>query len=138
MTERKASTKRGAERDLQTAKLDYRDESLIAWERSLGLNNGAGAASGAKAGPNVVLLELIISSPGVADISLPLTDLSNLRKDIVVKEGVDFSVSLKFKVNNAIVSGLTYVQVVKKLGISVSKNQSSESKLKAIIRKIPG
>jgi Rho GDP-dissociation inhibitor len=40
-----------------------------------------------------------------------------------IKEGVKFSMTAKFKVQHEILSGLHYVQVVKRKGIRVSKDQ---------------
>jgi len=98
-------------------------DSLKNWEKSLGLSGQA--ISG---GANVTVVSLTISSPERPgqDIVIDLTkDLDKLKKNpIVIKEGAEFSVSLSFRCNNSIVAGLTYLQVVKRAGIKVAKNQS--------------
>lgn len=54
-------------------------------------------------------------------ITLDLTNaegLKTLKKDpVVIKEGAEYAVELVFTVNNTIVSGLRYIQAVKRAGI---------------------
>lgn len=107
------------------AKLDAEDESLARWKASLGIVPGAGANS---TGPKVTVLSLALHSstlPPGKTISLDLTDpvkLCETRKNpIVIKEGVEYNVSITFKVNHSIISGVRYIQIVKRAGVKVDK-----------------
>ncbi|GAA6041156.1 hypothetical protein JCM8097_004143 [Rhodosporidiobolus ruineniae] len=104
------------------AKLDAEDESLNKWKASLGL--GAGGAAGGS-GPNVQCLVLSLHSasrptPIEFDLSNP-SALEGLKKNpVTIKEGSEYSVELKFQVNN-LVSGLKYIQAVRRAGLTVDK-----------------
>ncbi|GAA5999872.1 hypothetical protein JCM10207_005950 [Rhodosporidiobolus poonsookiae] len=108
------------------AKLDAEDESLNKWKASLGLGTKEGGTAGA--GPAIQILTLSLTAPSrPTPIELDLTNpsaLGALKKDpVVIKEGAEYNVELKFKVNG-LVSGLRYIQVVKRAGISVDKLES--------------
>jgi len=48
--------------------------------------------------------------------------LANTKKNpIVIKEGVEYNVRITFKVNHSIISGVRYIQLVKRSGIKVDK-----------------
>lgn len=68
-----------------------------------------------------------MSSPGRADVTIDLASpgSENTLKDkpFKIKEGAKFTMSASFKVQHQILSGLHYVQVVKRKGIRVSKDQ---------------
>jgi len=68
-----------------------------------------------------------MSSPGRPDVVIDLSapGAVNSLKDnpFKIKEGAKFTMSAKFKVQHQILSGLHYVQVVKRKGIRVSKDQ---------------
>ncbi|GAA5838543.1 hypothetical protein JCM5353_003132 [Sporobolomyces roseus] len=111
--------------------LDKDDESLQKWKQSLGLGaSGSAAARGALAdGPNVSMLALKLVAPSRKEpIVLDLTNaeaLKTLKKDpVVIKEGAEYAVEIVFKINNTIVSGLRYIQAVKRAGIVVDKMES--------------
>ncbi|KAJ1310988.1 hypothetical protein OPQ81_009497 [Rhizoctonia solani] len=104
------------------AKLDADDESLTRWKASLGI--GAGGGGDAK----FIVKSLFLTSPTLPPgrtISLDLTDpqaLENVKKNpIVIKEGVEYSVGMKFVIENDVISGLRYLHVVKRAGIKVDK-----------------
>ncbi|GAA5874820.1 hypothetical protein JCM16303_002997 [Sporobolomyces ruberrimus] len=105
--------------------LDKDDESLQKWKASLGL----GASGSAADGPNVSMLALKLVSPSrpqpiVLDLTNPEA-LKGLKKDpVVIKEGAEYAVELVFRINNTIVSGLRYIQAVKRAGIVVDKMES--------------
>ncbi|GAA6060997.1 hypothetical protein JCM10212_000683 [Sporobolomyces blumeae] len=106
--------------------LDKEDESLQKWKRSLGLGAAAGSAAD---GPNVSMLALKLVSPSRPEpITIDLTNveaLKSLKKEpVVIKEGAEYAVELVFKVNNTIVSGLRYIQAVKRAGLVVDKMDS--------------
>ncbi|KAN0064252.1 rho GDP dissociation inhibitor [Thecaphora frezii] len=104
------------------SQLDAEDESLARWKASLGIG-----AAATQVDPNASKLELISLSlvsptaPGGAvtiNLQQPKEQLHALKdKPLNVKEGVDYSVKIIFKVGNEIISGLKYLQVVKRSGL---------------------
>ncbi|KAI0722829.1 rho GDP-dissociation inhibitor [Earliella scabrosa] len=107
------------------AKLDAEDESLARWKASLGILPGA---TGAASGPKVTILSLELASPTLPagkHLIMNLLDheqMSSLKKNpITIKEGVEFNVRINFKVNHSIISGVRYIQVVKRSGVKVDK-----------------
>ncbi|KAE8541777.1 hypothetical protein D1P53_001950 [Cryptococcus gattii VGV] len=102
----------------ELAALDQEDESLQRWKQSLGI--GAGASNGGE--KRVVLKSLFLSSPTLPnpitiDLTQPKDALAKLKKDpVTIKEGVD--------IENEIVSGLKYLQVVKRSGLTVDKTEA--------------
>jgi len=107
------------------AKMDAHDESLNRWKASLGISaDGAPPPSGPKV--TVLSLELISDSlPSDKPIVLDLTDPSKLdavkKNPVTIKEGVEYQVQIRFQVNHSIISGVRYLQVVKRAGIKVDK-----------------
>ncbi|KAJ8086458.1 rho GDP dissociation inhibitor [Marasmius tenuissimus] len=107
------------------AKLDAEDESLARWKASLGITgSGAGAASGPKV--TILTLELLSSTlPAGKSIVFRLDNKSsyeNTKKNpVVIKEGVEYNVRITFQVNHSVVSGIRFIQVVKRAGIKVDK-----------------
>ncbi|KAK4047957.1 rho GDP dissociation inhibitor [Microbotryomycetes sp. JL221] len=118
----------GQKKTLQEyAELDKEDESLARWKASLGLGSGgAGASDGPKV--QMLSLSLVSDSRKQGPIVLDLTDaqkLKELKKDaIVIKEGAEYAVELKFQVQGDVVTGLKYIQVVRRAGITVDKLES--------------
>jgi len=105
--------------------LDQNDESLRKWKESLGL--GAGNAIG---DPNdkrtCVILSLGLEVEGRPDIIIDVSEPGSLKtlkeKPFTIKEGAVFRMKVKFRVQNQILSGMKYLQVVKRMGVS-QKNQ---------------
>ncbi|WWD19146.1 hypothetical protein CI109_103604 [Kwoniella shandongensis] len=103
----------------ELAALDQEDESLQRWKQSLGLATTANSGAPKK----VILKTLFLSSDTLSkEISIDLTQspeaLAKLKKEpITIKEGVEYSVGITFVVENEIVSGLKYLQVVKRSGM---------------------
>lgn len=60
--------------------------------------------------------------PVTIDLSTPGSEKSLKEKPFKIKEGSKFTMSAQFKVQHEILSGLHYVQVVKRKGIKVSKD----------------
>lgn len=60
--------------------------------------------------------------PVTIDLSTPGSETTLKDKPFNIKEGAKFTMSAKFKVQHEILSGLHYVQVVKRKGIRVSKD----------------
>ncbi|KAF5388138.1 hypothetical protein D9615_000264 [Tricholomella constricta] len=108
------------------AQLDAEDESLARWKASLGIVPGA--AAGDTNGPKVTILTLELDSPTLPagkKIVFDLKDTARLadtkKNPIVIKEGVEYNVRITFKVNHSIISGVRYIQVVKRAGVKVDK-----------------
>ncbi|KAI9683568.1 MAG: hypothetical protein M1829_004871 [Trizodia sp. TS-e1964] len=107
-------------------KLDQGDESLNAWKASLGLGAGKSIAD-----PNdprkAIILSLALEVEGRPDIVIDLTAPGSLEqmkeKPFTIKEGVRFRMKAKFKVQHEVLSGLKYIQILKRKGIRVSKDQ---------------
>ncbi|KAG8691666.1 hypothetical protein FRC11_013277 [Ceratobasidium sp. 423] len=104
------------------ANLDANDESLARWKASLGI--GAGGGGEAK----FIIKTLFLTSPTLPagkTITLDLTDpqaLAKVKKEpIVIKQGVEYSVGVRFIIENDVISGLRYLHAVKCLGITVDK-----------------
>ncbi|KAG6832933.1 hypothetical protein H0H92_004817 [Tricholoma furcatifolium] len=108
------------------AKLDAEDESLARWKASLGIVPGA--AAGDTSLPKVTVLTLELKSktlPAGKKIAFDLNDKARLadtkKNPIIIKEKSEYNVQITFKVNHSIISGVRYIQVVKKAGIQVDK-----------------
>ncbi|KAI9000873.1 rho GDP-dissociation inhibitor [Trametes punicea] len=107
------------------AKLDAEDESLARWKASLGIVPGAARPA---EGPKVTILSLELVSPSLPPgrrLVMDLQDqaqLASLKNNpITIKEGVEYNVRINFRVNHSIISGVRYIQVVKRSGIRVDK-----------------
>lgn len=109
-------------------KLDAEDESLAKWKASLGLTSDTNAYP-VKAGDNrkVVIVEMALSFPdqGLEPIVINLEDSdgNTLNKDIkfTIKEKSIYQLSIKFRVQHEIITGLKYLHSIKKAGIRVDK-----------------
>jgi len=105
-------------------KLDEGDDSLRKWKESLGLG-GAGISD-----PNdprtCIIHSLGLDIDGRDDIVIDLSQPGQLEslkdKPFIIKEGTTFRMVVRFKVQHHILSGMKYIQVVKRMGIS-SKSQ---------------
>ncbi|KAI0720266.1 rho GDP-dissociation inhibitor [Cerioporus squamosus] len=107
------------------AKLDAEDESLARWKASLGIVPGAASAA---SGPKVTILSLELASPTlpagkhlVMNLQDPAELASFKKNPVTIKEGVEYNVRITFKVNHSIISGVRYMQVVKRSGVKVDK-----------------
>ncbi|KAJ8481250.1 hypothetical protein ONZ45_g15362 [Pleurotus djamor] len=108
------------------ANLDANDESLARWKASLGIVPGAAGAPAE--GPKVTVLKLELHSPTLPagkHLSFDLTNKASLeslaKNPVAIKEGVEYNVRIIFKVNHSIITGVRYIQVVKRAGITVDK-----------------
>ncbi|OCK83661.1 E set domain-containing protein [Lepidopterella palustris CBS 459.81] len=100
--------------------LDQNDESLRKWKESLGI--GAGKDISDPRDPRkCIILSLGLEVEGRPDIIIDLKtpgaidDLKN--KPFTIKEGATFRMKAQFKVQHQILSGMKYVQVVKRMGV---------------------
>ncbi|KAJ3123728.1 hypothetical protein HK100_011516 [Physocladia obscura] len=126
----------------EMAEMDAADESLKKWKESLGIKVGGGAGklsflfskhdlriigkSVNTSDPrNVVLLSIAMESSGRPDVVIPLDSpaaIENLSSQVMtIKEGVEYRLKVKFRVNHDVVSGLRYLHVVKRSGLKVDK-----------------
>jgi len=103
-------------------KLDEQDESLKTYKQSLGLNAGTPLGVDSSDKRTCVILSLALETEGrpdiVVDVSQP-GQLETLKKNpFTIKEGATFRMKVKYKVQHDIISGLKYIQVVKRMGIT--------------------
>jgi Rho GDP-dissociation inhibitor len=110
------------DRDVST---DANDESLQRYKQSLGLSGGNDLSD-----PNdkrvCIIKKLSMESPGrepvTIDLSSPGSETTLKDKPFKIKEGSKFTMVAEFQVQHEILSGLQYVQIVKRKGIKVSKD----------------
>ncbi|KAI8601516.1 immunoglobulin E-set [Dissophora ornata] len=102
--------------------LDADDEALRRWKESLGVTNAAATGDDPH---NVVVLQLALEVSGRPDVTLDLTQSpEELKKhSFTIKEGVEYRIKVLFKVQHSLVSGLKYMQVVKRHGVKVDKSE---------------
>ncbi|RYC60192.1 hypothetical protein CHU98_g6005 [Xylaria longipes] len=106
-------------------KADANDESLQRYKKSLGLGGGKDLSD-----PNdsrvCIIQSLTMESPGrdpvTIDLSQPGSENTLKDKPFKIKEGAKFTMVASFRVQHEILSGLQYVQTVKRKGIRVSKD----------------
>ncbi|KAH3664438.1 hypothetical protein WICMUC_005823 [Wickerhamomyces mucosus] len=107
------------------AKLDAEDESLQKWKKSLGLLGGEALPVIPGDDRKVVILEMALLIDDAQPIVVDLTNektLKNLAKDhFKIKEKSVYRLRIKFKVQHEIVTGIKYLQAIKKAGITVDK-----------------
>ncbi|TLS27744.1 hypothetical protein PpBr36_01204 [Pyricularia pennisetigena] len=104
---------------------DAGDESLQRYKQSLGLGQGKDLSD-----PNdprvCIIYSLTMESPGrdpvKIDLRTPGSEKTLKDHPFKIKEGAKFTMVADFKVQHEILSGLHYVQVVKRKGIKVSKD----------------
>ncbi|KAF3929630.1 hypothetical protein ABW20_dc0103479 [Dactylellina cionopaga] len=106
--------------------LDAEDEALAKWKKSLGL--GEGTPVGDPNDPRTVIIEqLSLLVKDRPDISVDLTSeeaLNSLsKKPFIIKEGASFQMQIKFRVQHEVISGLRYVQLVKRMGVRLDKSE---------------
>jgi len=108
-------------------KLDADDDAMQRYKQSLGLGGGGKDLSDPKDPRHCIILSLAMDSEGRPPVTIDLSEkgseLTLKDKPFKIKEGAKFSMSAKFKVQHEILSGLHYVQIVKRKGIRVSKDQ---------------
>ncbi|RKO97000.1 hypothetical protein CXG81DRAFT_28891 [Caulochytrium protostelioides] len=102
----------------ELAQLDANDESLRKWKESLGLKSDAapGAASGDSR--KVIITSFALQVAGrpdvVLDVSTPAKVAELAKQNIVIKESVEYRLKVQFRIQNDVVSGLKYLQLVKR------------------------
>jgi len=109
----------------QYQQMDAGDESLQRYKVSLGLGSGKDLSD--PSDPRVcIILSLTMEAPGrdpvTTDLRTPGSENTLKDKPFKIKEGAKFTMVAAFKVQHEILSGLHYVQIVKRKGIRVSKD----------------
>jgi len=107
-------------------KMDVGDKSLQRYKESLGL--GGGKSISDPNDPRVCIIRsLTMESEGrppvTIDLSTPGAEETLKDKPFKIKEGAKFYMTAKFKVQHEVLSGLQYVQIIKRKGIRFSKDQ---------------
>ncbi|KAF2229662.1 E set domain-containing protein [Viridothelium virens] len=106
-------------------KLDQNDESLRKWKESLGLGTGEDISDSSDP-RRVIIKSLGLEVEGRPDIIIDLTGPGAVEalkeKPFTIKEGANFRMKATFKVQHQILSGLKYVQNVKR-GVISNKMQ---------------
>jgi Rho GDP-dissociation inhibitor len=103
--------------------IDQNDESLKKWKESLLGAAGNNTTTGDPSDPRTcVIVSLGLEVEGRPDIILELDKPNALEtlkdKPFTIKEGSTFRMKVQFRVQNQILAGLKYVQIVKRMGIS--------------------
>jgi len=110
-------------------KLDAEDESLNRWKQSLGIGAGSTGGSLGKPGDGrkVVILQLSLLITGRPDVVINLDSpgaLESLSQNpFTIKEGAEYRMRVRFRVQHEVISGLRYLQLVKRKGIKVDKSE---------------
>ncbi|TGO26952.1 hypothetical protein BPAE_0050g00410 [Botrytis paeoniae] len=109
------------------SKMDAEDESLQRYKESLGLGGGGQDLSDPTDPRDCIILTLEMNSEGRPPVKLELSTPDALKtlKDhpFKIKEGSKFNLTATFKVQHNVLSGLQYVQVIKRKGIRIDKLQ---------------
>ncbi|KAH8808951.1 immunoglobulin E-set [Xylogone sp. PMI_703] len=107
--------------------MDAEDESLQRYKESLGLGGGGKDLSDPNDPRVCIIHSLTMDSEGqppvTIDLSQPGAEHTLKDKPFKIKEGAKFTMTAKFRVQHEVLSGLHYVQIVKRKGIRVSKDQ---------------
>lgn len=107
--------------------IDQNDESLNRWKASLGISSSPAIPVAAGDQRRCVIKSLALEVQDRSDITIDLTapgSLESLKsKPFSIKEGAQFRMKANFVVQHDVLSGLKYLQLVKRKGIRVSKNE---------------
>lgn len=108
-------------------KLDAEDDSLKKWKESLGIVDTSDAIGDPNDKRRVIVLEMRVDVEGQDPIIINLEAPGALEKlkttPIVIKERSKYRRRLKFRVQHDIITGLKYLQSIKRAGIRVDKSQ---------------
>ena len=110
-----------------THRLDQNDESLNRWKASLGISNSPALPVDPSDKRRCIIQSLALEVEGREDITIDLTAPGSVealkKKPFTIKEGAQFRMKANFKVQHEVLSGLKYLQVVKRKGIRVGKDE---------------
>ena len=95
------------------------------WKESLGIGPNSTAAANEPAKVSILSLTLVVEGRPDIVVDLKGGDPSAALKNNVfkIKEGATFRLKVKFRVFGQIISGLKYIQVVKRLGVTVGRDE---------------
>jgi Rho GDP-dissociation inhibitor len=108
-------------------KMDADDEAMQRYKRSLGVGGEGKDLSDPNDPRHCIILSLSMETEGRDPVTIDLATPEAVKalkdKPFRIKEGSKFNMVAKFKVQHEVLSGLHYVQIVKRKGIRVSKDQ---------------
>lgn len=120
-----------------TNQTDQNDESLNRWKASLGISSSPALPVDPKDTRRCIIHSLALEAAGRPDITIDLSvpgALESLKsKPFSIKEGAKFRMKATFKVQHDVLSGLKYLQVVKRKGIRVSKDEEMLVRLSSFV-----
>ena len=106
---------------------DQNDESLNRWKASLGISNSPALPVDPSDKRRCIIRSLALEVEGREDITIDLAAPGSVEalktKPFTIKEGAQFRMKANFKVQHDVLSGLKYLQVVKRKGIRVGKDE---------------
>lgn len=112
---------------LTSAIPDQNDESLNRWKASLGISSSPAIQVDPKDQRRCVIKSLALEVEGRPDITIDLTAPGSVEalksKPFTIKEGAKFRMKANFVVQHDVLSGLKYLQVTKRKGIRLAKNE---------------
>ncbi|KAJ2081828.1 rho GDP dissociation inhibitor [Coemansia sp. RSA 988] len=115
----KISEKKGID---ELKNLDADDPSLAKWKNSLGLSHAEARFPNDK---RMVVVQALVFQSGEhvirMDVSSPEAIAKLQKNPVVIKEGVDYTFKIEFVVQHEVVSGLQFLQQIKRLGVTVEK-----------------
>ncbi|ORZ41622.1 immunoglobulin E-set [Catenaria anguillulae PL171] len=104
----------------ELAQLDQEDESLRKWKESLGIS-----VAPADDPRKVIVMALAMEVKDRDDVVLDLSSQQNIDKVknsiVSIKEGAEYRLKIRFRIQHDVVSGLKYLHVVKRKGIKVDR-----------------
>ncbi|KAI9504941.1 rho GDP dissociation inhibitor [Coemansia spiralis] len=102
--------------------LDSNDESLNKWKASLGLDV---AKVRFPENPQTVIVQALVLKADGHEIRMDVSTDEAVKRlqenPVVIKEGVDYTFKIEFVVQREMVTGLKFLQQIKRMGISVEK-----------------
>lgn len=118
----------GEKRSIQEyTNLDANDESLNKWKQSLGLNTGKPLDIEPGDKRKVVIISMTLKIEGENPVVINLEkeknydSLKDKKISFKIKEKSIYKLIIRFKVQHEIITGLKYLQGVKKAGITVDR-----------------
>ncbi|KAJ2438479.1 rho GDP dissociation inhibitor, partial [Coemansia sp. RSA 2424] len=104
--------------------LDANDESLNKWKATLGLGQAEVRFPGDK---RTVIVQALVLESGDHVIRMDVSTkeaIEELSKRVVtIKEGIDYTLKIEFVVQHEVVSGLKFLQQLKRLGVTVERTE---------------
>ncbi|KAJ1835274.1 rho GDP dissociation inhibitor [Coemansia sp. RSA 2706] len=108
----------------ELTQLDANDASLNKWKESLGLNH---AQERFPNDPRSAVVQALVFQSGDRiirmDVSTPEAIKKLQEKPVVIKEGVEYTFKIEFVVQREVVSGLKFLQQIKRLGLPVETTE---------------